>query len=136
MFFLIIRIKSMSVVQNSTRKVICETRRGQEEETQDLKKISIIRPSLKYLPYPPRKKEEKRCLERVWRGMKGWGDEAIGSCRLEGLFEDYEDVYIQSWRPAALSSGLWRRLDRLCIPVKKDGQVEFTNWDKWAEKSV
>lgn len=91
--------------------------RGEEDETQHLKKISIIRLSQNYLSFPPK----KDATGSVWRGLSGPGDGAIGSGGLGGLFEDYEDVYIQSWRPGARSSGLW----------KSDGQVKFTNYGKW-----
>lgn len=71
-------------------------------------------------------------LRVVFEEDWGWG--SIGSGGLRGLFEDYEDVYIQSWRPGAMSWGLWRLRDQLCIPVKSDGQVELTNWEM--EKNV
>ena len=63
--------------------------------------------------------------------MSGWGDEALGSGGLRGLFEDYEDVYIESWRPGVMSPALWRPLDQLCIPLKSDGQLKFTNHEEW-----
>lgn len=75
--------------------------------------------------------KKKDTYGSVWRGIGGSGDEAMGSWVLGGLFEDYEDVHVQSRRPGVLSWGLWRLLDQLCIPVKRDGQVKFTNDHKW-----
>ena len=111
--------------------------RGEGDETQHLKRITIIPLSWTISPFQKKKKKKrKRCLGECLKRNEWLGDEATGSLGLRGLFEDYEGVYIQSWGPGAMNSGIWRLLDPCCIPIKSDRQLEFTNTletlvDKW-----
>lgn len=119
--------KSETVSRHTTEQDVTEKQSVQlwGEDHQTLEK-DLHYPSItNYLSFPKKDAEGS-----VWRAMSCSRDGAIGSGGLRGLFEDYENTYIQSWRPGAISSGLWGLLDQLHKTVKSDGQVKFKSRQK------